>query len=61
MRKSYRDLIAWQKAMSLVAAIYDVTDSFPNHELYGLVSQLRRAAVFRSEQHCRRKRTLQQP
>jgi len=45
MRKSDRDLIAWQKAMSLVAAIYDVTDSFPNHELYGLVSQLRRAAV----------------
>ena len=43
---SYRDLIAWKKAMELVKQIYDVTDSFPQHELYGLVSQLRRAAVF---------------
>ena len=42
---SYRDLIAWQKGMELVKAIYDATDSFPQHELYGLVSQLRRAAV----------------
>jgi four helix bundle protein len=31
--------------MELVAAIYDVTDGFPSHEMYGLVSQLRRAAV----------------
>lgn len=31
--------------MELVKAIYDATDSFPQHELYGLVSQLRRAAV----------------
>lgn len=42
---SYRDLIAWQKGMELVKAIYDATDGFPQHELYGLVSQLRRAAV----------------
>lgn len=42
---SYRDLIAWKKGMELVKAIYDETDSFPQHELYGLVSQLRRAAV----------------
>jgi four helix bundle protein len=42
---SYRDLIAWKKAMELVKQIYDVTDSFPQHELYGLTSQLRRAAV----------------
>ena len=42
---SYRDLIAWQKGMELVKAIYDATDSFPQHELYGLVSQLRRAAI----------------
>ena len=42
---SYRDLVAWKKGMELVKAIYDATDSFPQHELYGLVSQLRRAAV----------------
>ncbi len=42
---SYRDLIAWQKGMELVAMIYDATDKFPSHEQYGLVSQLRRAAV----------------
>jgi four helix bundle protein len=43
---SYRDLVAWKKAMELVKAIYDATDSFPQHELYGLVGQLRRAAVW---------------
>jgi four helix bundle protein len=42
---SYRDLIAWKKAMELVKHVYDVTDSFPQHEMYGLTSQLRRAAV----------------
>jgi len=41
----YKDLVAWQKGMELVAAIYDATDRFPSNELYGLVSQLRRAAV----------------
>ena len=42
---SYKDLIAWKKGMQLVGAIYDATDSFPQHEIYGLTSQLRRAAV----------------
>lgn len=42
---SYKDLIAWQKGMELLAAIYDVTESFPSNEQFGLVSQLRRAAV----------------
>ncbi len=45
MGKSYRDLIAWQKAMDLVTAIYSATASFPREECYGLTSQLRRAAV----------------
>jgi four helix bundle protein len=45
MGKSYRDLVAWQQAMDLVTAIYGVTGSFPKEELYGLTSQLRRAAV----------------
>ena len=43
--KSYRDLKVWQKAMDLAQAVFDVTKSFPKDELYGLVSQLRRAAV----------------
>jgi four helix bundle protein len=41
----HRDLAAWQKAMALVTEIYRVTREFPKEELYGLVSQLRRAAV----------------
>jgi four helix bundle protein len=41
----HRDLIAWQRAMELVTELYRVTSTFPREELYGLVSQLRRAAV----------------
>jgi len=43
--KSYKDLIVYQKACSLTLEIYRVTKSFPAHELYGMVSQMRRAAV----------------
>ena len=43
--QSYRDLIAWQKAMDLIVDIYNCTQNFPKSETYGLVSQLRRAAV----------------
>lgn len=43
--QSYRQLIAWQKAMELVKAIYDLTDKFPNEERFCLTSQVRRAAV----------------
>ena len=42
---NYRELIAWQKAMDLVAEVYRVTRSFPREEMYGLTNQLRRAAV----------------
>jgi len=42
---SYRELVAWQKAMDLVEVVYRVTKSFPADERFGLVSQLRRAAV----------------
>lgn len=45
MGDSYRDLIAWRKAMQLVFQIYQVTKAFPHDELFGLTSQLRRAAV----------------
>ena len=37
--KSYQDLIAWQKAISLVTEIYRLTAQFPGHEIYGLTSQ----------------------
>jgi four helix bundle protein len=45
MGESYRDLIAWRKAMDLVTDVYRVTQVFPRDELYGLTNQLRRAAV----------------
>ena len=43
--KNYRDLLAWQKAMELVEMVYEATKVFPKEEAYGLMSQLRRAAV----------------
>lgn len=43
--KSYKELIVWQKAIQLVKEVFILTDKFPKSELYGLVSQLRRAAV----------------
>lgn len=43
--RNYSELIAWQKAMDLVEAIYKATKHFPREELYGLTSQLRRAGV----------------
>ena len=42
---SFRDLRVWQEAMKLASATYRVTAEFPNHELYGLSQQMRRAAV----------------
>lgn len=45
MAQSYKDLIAWKKAMQLVAEIYRETERLPKEELYGLTSQLRRAAI----------------
>ena len=45
MGRSYKDLVAWQKSMDLVTAVYRATSSFPKDELFGLTSQLRRAAV----------------
>lgn len=45
MAQHYKDLIAWQKAMDLVNAVYDATDAFPKREIYSLTDQMRRAAV----------------
>ena len=42
---SFRDLIVWQKAKDLAVKIYELTDGFPKSELYGLTSQMRRAAI----------------
>jgi four helix bundle protein len=44
-QKPHRRLVAWQKGMNLVTVLYGLTRDFPAHELYGLTSQLRRAAL----------------
>lgn len=43
--KDFRKLEVWEKAHQLTLAIYRVTDTFPKQELYGLTSQIRRAAA----------------
>jgi four helix bundle protein len=43
--RHYRDLLAWQKAMNLAKAVYLETEKLPTKEVYGLQSQMRRAAV----------------
>jgi four helix bundle protein len=43
--RSYRDLVVWKKAMALVREVYRSTQTFPGTETYGLVSQLRKAAI----------------
>lgn len=45
MVQSYKDLIVWQRSISLVKSIYILTRELPREELYGLVSQMRRSAV----------------
>ena len=44
-RRSHKDLILWQKAMALATAVHRLTGTLPRQELFGLSSQLRRAAV----------------
>lgn len=43
--KTHRDLEVWKRGISFVTTIYKLTDSFPKEELYGLTSQIRRAAI----------------
>jgi len=50
--KNFQELIVWQKAHQLVLDLYRLSEKFPHHELYGLTSQLRRAAIH-SCQHSR--------
>jgi four helix bundle protein len=45
MSKSFRDLVAFQRALDTVVVVYDVTSRFPRDERYGLTSQLRRASI----------------
>jgi|SRR3989338_5746456 len=43
--KNFTDLKVWQEAHILALQVYKITDTFPKQEMFGLVSQLRRAAV----------------
>ena len=43
--KSYQELNVWQLGMELAREVYGLTQSFPQHELYGLTNQMRRAAA----------------
>ncbi len=45
MIKTFRDLLVWQKAHCLVLQVYKETKEYPKSEIYGLTSQIRRAAV----------------
>lgn len=42
---TYKELIAWQRAMDLCVSVYQLTKTFPDSERYGLISQMRRAVV----------------
>ncbi len=43
--QTYRDLIVWQRSIELVKAVYLLTERFPKAEMFGLTSQMRRAAI----------------
>jgi four helix bundle protein len=45
MDKPHKRLLAWQKSMDLVVAVYGLTENFPRDETYGLTAQVRRASV----------------
>ena len=42
---NFKDLVVWQKAMLVAKQVYELTKKFPSEEKFGLVSQMRRAAV----------------
>ncbi len=41
----FKNLLVWKKSLSFVTLLYEITRKFPNFEIYGLTSQIRRAAV----------------
>lgn len=45
MARTFRDLIVWRRAHEFVLCVYKLTSNFPKSELFGLVEQMRRAAV----------------
>ncbi|MGA7525056.1 MAG: four helix bundle protein [Acidobacteriaceae bacterium] len=45
MAQDFQDLVVWQRAMEMTVSVYRSTRSFPREEMYGLTSQMRRAAV----------------
>jgi len=45
MAQAHQDLKVWQRAMEMAVQVYESTKAFPRDEIYGLTSQLRRAAV----------------
>src|SRR6476620_429540 len=57
-KTGYRELDTWQRAMDLVGRVYVLSEQLPDHERYGLCSQIRRAVVSIpsniAERHCRR-------
>jgi len=58
--KGHKDLLVWQRGMDLVVACYELTRTLPSDERFGLISQMRRAAISVpanvSEGHARRSR-----
>lgn len=45
MLKSYKELVVWQKSIDLVKEIYRLTKKFPKTEIFGIIPQMRRAAI----------------
>jgi four helix bundle protein len=45
MVRSFRELLIWQRSMDLATAVYRLTHNFPQQEMYGMISQMRRCAV----------------
>jgi len=45
MLRNYKDLKVWQKSYQLCLEVYQITKGFPKNEIYGLISQMRRAAL----------------
>jgi len=42
---NFKELLVWQKSINFVTEIYELTNDFPKNEMYGLVSQIRRASI----------------
>ena len=43
--RTYRDLDIWNAGIQIVKDVYEISENFPKHELYGLTSQMRRAGI----------------